>query len=449
MEAQGSYDWQTLYQTHVAVLMERLQKSLNENKFDGVLIYSGTSPVAFRDDNNYPFKANPHFKHWLPLPEQPGCMLWITPGIKPILFFLQPQDFWHAAPPEPEGFWINEWDIKIVHTISEVRQQLAIDWNKIAFIGEITDDLFDWPVQHINPKTLLANLEYMRAYKTEYEQHCLKMANIRAVKGHRAAYQAWCSGKTEFETHCAYLLACQLRESQLPYDSIVAFNDHGAILHYDHYQTCASAEINSFLLDAGAVYNGYIADITRTYCADESHVFGELIQALDLALQKIISEIKPGISFVDLHEKMHEAVAVLLHQFEIVHLPVEQIMRDDITQVFFPHGLGHLIGVQTHDIGGKQRDISGEMLVAHSKHPFLRLLRPLDINVATTIEPGIYFIPMLLKRLHQSTSTKHINWALIDALCSFGGIRIEDTIIINEHGAENITRNAFKLISEL
>ncbi|MBU2711756.1 Xaa-Pro dipeptidase [Zooshikella harenae] len=449
MDIQGQHEWQSLYKEHVAVLMERLQQSLIENKFDGVLIYSGTSPVAFRDDNPYPFKANPHFKHWLPLPEHPGCMLWITPGIKPKLFYLQPKDFWHATPPEPEGFWLTEWDINIVHSVSEIRQKLAIDWNKMAFIGEVTEELFDWPVQHINPKPLLAHLEYNRAYKTAYEQQCLRMANRRAVMGHNAAYQAWRSGKTELETHGAYLMACQLRESQLPYDSIVAFNDHSAILHYDHYLTSATAEMKSFLLDAGAVYNGYIADITRTYCAGESQVFSELIQALDLAQQKLISEIKPGISFVDLHERMHEAVAVLLNQFEIVNLPVEQIINNEITHVFFPHGLGHLIGVQTHDIGGWQKNINGEMFESHSKHPFLRLLRPLNIGVAATIEPGIYFIPMLLKTLRESEYSKWVNWPLIDKLCGFGGIRIEDTIIINHQSTENITREAFALASEI
>jgi Xaa-Pro dipeptidase len=111
-----------------------------------------------------------------------------------------------------------------------------------------------------------------------------------------------------------------------------------------------------------------------------------------------------------------------------------------LTMAFFPHGLGHMLGLLVHDVAGKQLDRTGATSAPDRRFPKLRTTRPLQPGTVVTIEPGIYFIKMLLDPLRQGTESRNLNWALIDRLMPCGGIRIEDNIHIHEQGLRNLTR---------
>ncbi|EDO25350.1 predicted protein, partial [Nematostella vectensis] len=200
------------------------------------------------------------------------------------------------------------------------------------------------------------------------------------------------------------------------------------------------------LVDAGAVHHGYVADITRTI-AQGSSVFDALIAGLDQAQQTLMQTIKPGVSFVDLHRAMHHAIYTLLKTHGIVRGNVSHDEADQvrISSAFFPHGLGHLLGIQVHDIGGWQHSAGGEIIAPPSEHPYLRLTRVLEQGFVVTIEPGLYFIPALLQPLKKTALGKDLDWTLVDALTPWGGIRIEDNICVTAEGIENYTRDAFAL----
>jgi Xaa-Pro dipeptidase len=119
------------------------------------------------------------------------------------------------------------------------------------------------------------------------------------------------------------------------------------------------------------------------------------------------------------------------------------LIETGVTAAFFPHGLGHLLGIQVHDVGGHQENEAGGTIDPPSGHPFLRLTRILDENMVVTIEPGLYVIDMLLDELRGTPAENHVNWRTVDWLRPFGGVRIEDDIRVLPDGAENLTREAF------
>jgi Xaa-Pro dipeptidase len=110
--------------------------------------------------------------------------------------------------------------------------------------------------------------------------------------------------------------------------------------------------------------------------------------------------------------------------------------------VFFPHGLGHLLGLQVHDVGGRLANRDGELAPPPAAWPGLRNTRTLDAGAVVTIEPGLYFIPALLESARDGAAASAINWSLIKELMPFGGIRIEDNVLATTDGADNLTRNA-------
>lgn len=124
-------------------------------------------------------------------------------------------------------------------------------------------------------------------------------------------------------------------------------------------------------------------------------------------------------------------------------MDAEATMAAGITRTFFPHGVGHYIGLQVHDVGGFMADDKGATIAKPEGHPFLRLTRNLEEGHVMTIEPGLYFIESLLDSLSKSQHARHIDWTRVDAFRKFGGVRIEDDVAITAGGSENLTRDAF------
>jgi Xaa-Pro dipeptidase len=115
-----------------------------------------------------------------------------------------------------------------------------------------------------------------------------------------------------------------------------------------------------------------------------------------------------------------------------------------VTRVFLPHGIGHLLGLEVHDVGGFMASADGGEIPRPEEHPYLRLTRVLEDGFVVTMEPGIYFIPQLLAAARADARGPLINWSRVEALTPFGGIRIEDDLAVNPQGCENLTRDAFR-----
>ena len=292
-----------------------------------------------------------------------------------------------------------------------------------------------------NPDGLLTHLHYYRPVRTAYEVECVKLATLASVAGHQAAEQSFRGGASEYEILISFLTATGRTENELPYPAIIAKNEHGATLHYQHYDRSADAS-HSLLIDAACDCNGYASDITRTYSYDDAE-FAALIARLDSAQQRIAEAVVPGKAFADLHALAHREIATILQDADIVHMTPDEQLELDVTSTFFPHGLGHFLGLQVHEVGGAFSDPQGTEPERPERYPNLRLIRQLETGQLLTIEPGIYFIGSLLTKLQNQPAGKAVNWEKVKQLGKFGGIRIEDNLLITETGSENITRNAF------
>ncbi len=433
-----------LFPAHLQLCLARLEQALAEHGYERVLIHSGEPAICFLDDRYSPFVVNPQFAWWTPL-KAPHCGLLIEPGKQPVLYNYQPVDYWHAPAPVPEAWWADHFEIRDV-TDPERWLDKIVDHPRTAVIGNAPVLAGCFQNAALNPTALIHSLHLARTIKTEWEQGCLAAANHRAVRGHRAVAEAFVPGASEFELQLAYLRATGHDDNGTPYSNIIAINEHAAVLHFTELSRSVPTELRSLVIDAGAEVQGYASDITRSYSTQQNGSFADLVDAVDALQLELVAEVKAGVDYRDLHLQMHHKVAVTLKALEIVDLPPQDQVDLRLTSAFLPHGLGHFLGLQVHDVAGLMDD-AGEPIARPDGHPFLRLTRELEAGNVLTIEPGIYFIEQLLAPLREGVYARHINWRLIDELKPYGGVRIEDDVLVTDDQPRNFSREAFAAAS--
>ena len=431
-----------LYPAHVGTMRKRHDHALEQAGASHAVVFSGAPKYAFLDDNVYPFRANPHFLSWAPLTQLPLSYIVYTPGEVPVLVYYQPHDYWHPVPGAPDGYWTGEFDIRIVHEADDVAEHLPEDRDKCVIIGEIDDPVHAQGIERINPTAALNILHYARGPKTAYELACMRLAARRGVLGHLAAEAAFRDGCAEFAIHQAYCEATRHSDSELPYGNIIALNEHGAVLHYTNLEREPPEKMRSFLIDAGAQVHGYASDITRTYGNGDAR-FAGLVERMEVLQLEVVSSVSAGVDYRDLHLKTHELIAGVLVDAELATGEAGTLVDTGVTSAFMPHGIGHLLGIQVHDVGGFMENETGTTIDPPNGHPYLRLTRVLEEDMVLTIEPGLYIIDMLLDELKDSPADSSVNWDTVDALRPFGGVRIEDNVRVLAGGCENLTRDAF------
>jgi Xaa-Pro dipeptidase len=432
-----------LYAPHLGVLTSRTDRALAATGFDALVVHAGRPPLQFLDDQDYPYKVNPQFKVWVPILDNPRCIVVYEPGARPKVLFYQPNDYWHKPASLPKAPWTAAVDLIPIEDDSKA----AHHWEKlgrIAFLGP--EGLRGVDPECQNPKELLALLDFERAVKTPYELACLRIASEMGARGHAAALAAFHRGGSEYDAHMSYLAACQQREEEMPYNNIVAYNENAAVLHYQHLERTAPSPLRSFLIDAGAQYRGYAADITRTHARGAGR-FADLCKAMDKAQLALCDEIVAGRDYRDVHLSAHRVLGDVMQKIGLTKLPGQAALETGVTSVFFPHGIGHLLGLQVHDVGGVMGKPTGQERERPKGHPYLRLTRMLESGVVVTVEPGIYLIDSLLAAAHADERRAHIDWAVVDELKPYGGIRIEDNVAASTGKPENMTRDAFARVA--
>jgi Xaa-Pro dipeptidase len=439
---------ESLYAAHVTEVAARWQSALEAEGLDAVLVHSGTPMYSFQDDYEYAFRPNPNFLAWLPLVRHHDSALLFEPGRRPLLMYYQPVDYWYLPPSDPESWWADAFDIEVLREPegwkAALEQRISgsgPDLRGVAAIGDAPSLASVFPQERINPQGLVDRLHLARTRKTPYEVSCISQAAARAAVAHREAEAAFRAGKSEFEIHQSYLSACHHSDAQLPYNNIVALNGHGAVLHYQGRDREIPESIHSFLIDAGCTVNAYASDITRTYAA-ESGEFAEMVQAMDTLELDLVGRVRAGVDYRELFLQSHLEIAGVLETFGIINLSASTAVESGLSRVFYPHGLGHFLGLQTHDVAGLI-DNDANPSPPPEGHPFLRLTRVLEAGNTLTVEPWLYFIEPLLAAWRADGDAGAVNWNKVADLSPCGGIRIEDNVLVTDTGCENLTREAF------
>lgn len=441
-----------LFADHVGHLQQFVERLCQRFCLDYILIASGSINYHFHDDREYPFKVSPYFKYWLPLIDHPNSYLLLRPGEKPTLLLYQPDDMWLAWPGLDRCDWQAVGAISTLFEISEIKQineivglypLLAKQSTKGVFIGP-TDCLHnDWLIDRINDSEVLSFIHYHRSYKTPYEVQCLYQANIRSVPGHKKAHALFKSGATEAQILWGFLQANGIIQQDRPYDPMIAQNENAGILHYQHKSMeLPVTGLRSLLIDAANDYVGYAADITRTYSYREDD-FATLIGDFDILQRELVGQIKVGMTQAELHDQACQRIARFMHDHHFITCSAEQADKERLVEYFFPHGLGHMLGLQVHDVGGHLLDESGTQAAQGPRYPKQRN-RTIDSGMVFTVEPGFYFIKRNLEILSHSRHAQLINWATVKEFEPYGGIRIEDDICMTDKGPINLTRLAME-----
>lgn len=429
------------YADHVARLQSAYARCLAAHGYDAVVVHGGLARKRSEfDDQWWSLRPTPHFQHWVPVAE-PDAALVIVPGATPLLARVRADNFWER-PAAPES---DHWAQRVAQVTLDATSSLRshIPSGRVAFVGEDLAAAAAWGLADVNPAGLVRDLDALRTRKTPYEVDCLVEANRRAAAGHAAVRDAFAAGaETEFELHLAYLRATGQDDPETPYKNIVAMGRNAATLHHIAYERRPAGEggAQTLLLDAGATCLGYCSDITRTWVRGPASAardaWGALVEGMESLQRTVCAEVTAGRGYESLHDRAHDHLGALLARVGVLRCSGGEAVAKGVTRVFLPHGLGHSLGLQCHDVGCA-------VVKPRADNPFLRNTSKVEVGQVFTIEPGVYFIDGLLRGLREGPHASLVEWDLVGRLAPLGGVRIEDDVVVtgDAPGAiRNVTR---------
>ncbi len=433
-------DLEPLHREHTGVVAAGYARALAATGWDAVVVHAGSARRRTEADDQYwPLRATPHFQHWAPLAE-PDAALVVRPGRRAVLARVRVTSFWEKPGVPEREHYAGAFDHAWLDAPEDLRGLLPP--GRVAFLGDDGARAVGWGIapEAVNPRALVAALDQLRVRKTGYEVACLAEANRRAAVGHDAVLAAFRGGAaTELDLHLAFLQATRQDDPETPYKNIVAVGANAATLHHVSYGKRPLADApgggQSLLLDAGATCEGYCSDITRTWVRGTgaaADAFAGLVAAVEAMQLALCASVRVGRPYEDLHDEAHVRVGRILAEAGVVRMDPDEAVRSGVTRCFLPHGLGHSLGLQCHDVGCA-------VVRPRPDNPFLRNTSVITEGQVFTIEPGVYFIDGLLRPLREGPHGGAIDWSLVDALAPFGGIRIEDDVVVE--GGAAVIRN--------
>ena len=287
---------------------------------------------------------------------------------------------------------------------------------------------------------LRAALDRIRRIKDDVELARMRVASDATRAGFAAAVTIVAPGISE-RTLQIEIEAEFFRKGAdaVGYDSIVASGPNAAVLHHlPTPRVLAAGEL--VLIDAGAEYRCYDCDVTRTYPVSGrfSPEQAEVYALVSNVQRATIARCRAGVEYRDVHLSAAVDIAQGLIDLGFLRGSAADLVEEGASALFFPHGIGHMVGLGVRDAGGY---LPGR---PRSQAPALRFLRidlPLEAGHVVTVEPGVYFPAHVLddpdvRRQHHNS----VRWDRVDTLRGFGGVRIEDNVLIREDGNEVLTR---------
>jgi Xaa-Pro aminopeptidase len=281
-------------------------------------------------------------------------------------------------------------------------------------------------------------LDVVRRPKDEVELERMRIAERATSAAFAAAVPVLVEGSTERSVQVELeTAALRAGADAMAYDTIVGAGTNSAVLHFmPTDRPLVNGDL--VLIDAGADYRQYASDITRTYPVGGrlSPEQEELHAVVHAAERASIERCLPGTEWVDVHMTAAQVIAEGLVAFGVLRGEPSALVESGAVWLFFPHGIGHLVGLGVRDAAGPLRSRRDTPTPIAN----LRINLPLEPGYVVTVEPGIYFVPAILQDPDRRARHRDaVHWDRVDRLLGFGGIRIEDNLLITEDGHEILT----------
>ncbi|KAG0339696.1 hypothetical protein BG004_006704 [Podila humilis] len=294
-----------------------------------------------------------------------------------------------------------------------------------------------------NTDSLKEALINARLYKSAYEIEAMRKINHISSNAHVALMKAAKHAQSEVELDALFRYeTARFGARAQAYEPIVGVGANAATLHYGRNSSSFNGNHDQLcLVDAGAELGCYASDITRTFPLNGKYSGdAKTLYSIVLEMQNaVIAALKPGVQWEDMHRLAAKIAVEGLQKAGVLkaEFTVQEMLEKHVDGVFLPHGLGHSIGLDVHDVGGYP--VGVERIQVPGLR-YLRMRRQLDAGFVVTVEPGIYFTKFILDEAKSNPEvSKYMNWDVVERWSKLGGVRIEDCIVITETGIDNLT----------
>ncbi|MEM9070923.1 MAG: aminopeptidase P family protein [Myxococcota bacterium] len=393
--------------------------------------------------NPYPYRASSHFLYLVGRPI-PGASLLLN-GNATLFVEPAPEDdaLWHGPSPSLADL-ARELEIEVRPT-SELQLPdgtVALPAPDAATRREQERHL-GRPLGSKGDDALADAMVSARLVHDEEALAELRKAAAATVEAHRAGMAVTAPGVSEMEIRAAMEHAILRRGMTTAYGSIVSVR--GEVLHNgDHSGTAAAGDL--LLADVGAeTAAGWTGDVTRTWPVNGrySSTQREVYEAVLAAQKAAIAACVVGARYRDVHLMACETLASGLVDLGILRGDPKELVADGVHALLFPHGVGHLLGLDVHDmedLGDRAGYASGRTRSDQFGLSYLRLDRDLQAGMAVTIEPGFYVVPAILEDPRFAELAKgRLDREVLARFRDVRGIRIEDDVLITSEGPEVLT----------
>lgn len=386
-------------------------------------------------DQTIPFRQNRYFNYITGAYDLADAYVVYDTASDNLTLYLPPVNkddvMWSGMPLLPEEA-LDKFDVDFVKYGTHIRGDLK----DLASHGPVFSvDSASFPEIRTSAELLHA-FDESRMIKDVFELSLMRKACEITDKAHLAVMESRNMQSNEGHVHAEFLYSAMRDGSKhQAYDPICCSGTNCGTLHYvKNDEDFGNRQL--LLIDAGAEWQAYASDVTRVFPLNgewtrEARNIYDLV--LDMQLQTM-QRIKPGVLWDELHLLAHR---ILIRHFLKLGIfqgaDEEEILESNISAAFYPHGLGHMLGMDTHDTGGLPNYSDTD-----PKLKYLRIRRRLAEHMVVTVEPGCYFSRFLLEPYQ--ASNKYINHNVLARYMSVGGVRIEDDVLVTRSGYECLTK---------
>ncbi|KAJ5089315.1 hypothetical protein N7532_007999 [Penicillium argentinense] len=428
----------------------------------GLIFLAGQPTVNWRDsDQSRPFRQRRYF-YYLSGVDEPDCSLTYDVALDILTLYVPDFDLHRAI-------WMGP-------TLSRKDAQDRYNVDRVLYQSSLKPELESWLSQRVqnsalyvvhkseipeglptelplDTKQLMPAMNAARGVKDEYEIRMIRQANKVSGLAHRRILESIQKMTNESEIEGLFLETCISHGARnQAYQIIAASGPNAAVLHYDRNNESLYKK-PLVCLDAGAEWSCYASDVTRTFPLSgewpNSYV-RDIYRLVERMQEECIKQIRRGTRFLSLHDLAHDiAIDGLLTLGVLKGGKHSEIRASGASKVFFPHGLGHHVGLEVHDVSESSimamhpdfdQEQYGPVLNATASLSPCTVSAPLlEEGMVVTVEPGLYFSPLALANARKQPFAKYIDFDVAEKYVPIGGVRIEDDILVTTNGYENLT----------